>query len=85
MSLKDFWPQSFDNVGKQRPNRERKDTPSEPGEAPQDGTCSDSNPTVELDPAFTNAFNLMMANVVKVTDKKLSPLTKAVSKLVVEL
>lgn len=85
MSLKDFWPQSFDKMGKQRPNRERKDTPSELIEAPQDGAHSDSDPTAELDPSLANAFNLMTANVVKVIDEKLSPLTEAVSKLVVEL
>ena len=85
MSLESFWPQSFDKMKKSRVNKDRKDTLSAPDEGPQDGGQADSDISDGLDPALAKALSLMTANIIKVIDEKLSPLTETIHKHAAEL
>ncbi|KAL3063691.1 hypothetical protein OYC64_000094 [Pagothenia borchgrevinki] len=86
MSLENFWPQSFDKMGRTQRNRDKKDTAeSEPGECMQDGDQAESDISDELDPALAKALNLMTANIIKVIDDKLSPLVKTINNHSAEL
>ncbi|KAL3045309.1 hypothetical protein OYC64_013553 [Pagothenia borchgrevinki] len=80
MSLENFWPQSFNKMGRTQRNRNKKDTAeSEPGECTQDGDQAESDISDELDPALAKALNLMTANIIKVIDDKRSPLVEAIN------
>ncbi|KAJ4937088.1 hypothetical protein JOQ06_001672 [Pogonophryne albipinna] len=86
MSLENFWPQSFDKMGRTQRNRDKKDTAeSEPGECTQDGDQAESVISDELDPALAKALNFMTANIIKVIDDKLSPLVETIHNHSVEL
>lgn len=85
MSLENFWPQSFVKMGRTQRNRDKTDTPSEHGEWTQDGDQTESDVSDELDPALDKALRLMTANILKVTDEKLSPLAETIHKHSAEL
>ncbi|KAI4794776.1 hypothetical protein KUCAC02_031847 [Chaenocephalus aceratus] len=86
MSLENFWPQSFDKMGRTQRNRDKKDTAeSEPGECTQDGDQAESGISDELDPALAKALNVMTDNIIKVIDEKLSPLVETIHNHSVEL
>lgn len=85
MSLERFWPQSFDNMGRTRANKDKKDALSEPEEGSQDGDQAESDISEGLDPALAKALSLMTANIIKVIDEKLSPLAVTISKHAAEL
>ncbi len=85
MSLENFWPQSFDKMGRTRGNRDKKDSPSESGEDTQDGNRAESEVGDGLDPALAKALNVMTTNIIKVIDIKLSPLAETVRKHATDL
>ena len=85
MSLENFWPQSFDKMGRTRGNKDQKDSPSNPGENTQDGERAASGAGDELDPVLAKALNLMTAEFIKVVEEKLGPMAESMHKFVAEL
>lgn len=83
MSLQTFWPHSFDSMGKPKTRARDKDPASSSDlDAQQDGERPVSPGanlgSVDLDPAMAKAFEVMTANITKVIDDKLSPLSEVV-------
>lgn len=68
MSLENFWPQSFDKMGRTRGNKDKKDTPSELGNDSQDGDQAEIENAEGLDPALAKALGIMTSNIIKVID-----------------
>lgn len=85
MSLKNFWPHSFDKMGRTRGNKDKKDVPSEPGDETQDGDQVEVEIAAGLDPALAEALGVMTSNIIKVIDEKLSPLGETVHRHATEL
>lgn len=84
MSLQNFWPQSFDKMGRTRGNKDKKDAPSDTGDDTQDGDQPEG--TVDgLDPALAKALSVMTSNIIKVIDEKLSPLAETIHRHSTEL
>ena len=52
MSLENFWPRSFDKMGRTRGNKDKKDIPSEPNDDTQDGDLAESDSADGLDHAL---------------------------------
>lgn len=73
MSLENFWPQSFDKMGRTRGNKGKKDVLSEPGDNTQDGIQGEFENTNGLDPALAKALSVMTSNIIKVINEKLYP------------
>lgn len=85
MSLENFWPQSFDKMGRTRGNKEKKDVLSEPGDDSQDGDQTEFETADGLEPALAKVLSVMTHNIIKVIDEKLSPLTETIHKHATEL
>lgn len=85
MSLENFWPRSFDKMGRTRAKKDQKDALSEPGDGTQDGDQAESDTAEGLDPALAKALSVMTANIIKVIDEKLSPLAETIHKHATEL
>ncbi|KAL0147173.1 hypothetical protein M9458_057697, partial [Cirrhinus mrigala] len=85
MSLKNFWPQSFDNMGRTRGIKDKKDVPTEPDGDTQDGDQAESPAVDGLDPALAKALSVMTSNIIKVIDDKLSPLVETIHKNTTEI
>lgn len=85
MFFENFWPQSFDKMGRTRGNKDKKDVPSEPSYETQDGGQAEFENVDGLDPALVKALSVMTSNIVKVRDEKLSPPAEAIHKLAREL
>ncbi|XP_045931245.1 uncharacterized protein LOC123986873 isoform X2 [Micropterus dolomieu] len=87
MSLENFWPQSFDEMGRTRGNKDKKDVPSEPGDdnVTQDGDQTEFDTADGLDPALAKTLSIMTSNIIKVIDEKLSPLAETIHKHATEL
>ncbi|MED6285634.1 hypothetical protein CHARACLAT_031135 [Characodon lateralis] len=82
MSLETFWPQSIDNMGKPRRHRGKNDAAVVNCDLNQDGEGPSSpdagRAAADLDPAMAKAFEIMMGNITKVIENKLSPLPETV-------
>lgn len=85
MSLEDFWPQSFDNMGRPRGNKDKKDVPTEPDGDTQDGDQAEFAAVDGLDPGLAKALSVMTSNIIKVIDDKLSPLVETIYKNTTEI
>ncbi|XP_030282868.1 uncharacterized protein LOC115587269 [Sparus aurata] len=85
MSLEDFWPQSFDNMGRTRGNKDKKDVPTEPDGDTQDGDQAEFAAVDGLDPGFAKALSVMTSYIIKVIDDKLSPLVETIYKNTTEI
>ncbi len=83
--MENFWPQSFDKMGRTRANKDKKDVQSEPDDDTQDGDQAESETADALDPALAKALSVMTRNIIKVIDDKLSPLAETVQKFAAEL
>ncbi|CAB1436489.1 unnamed protein product [Pleuronectes platessa] len=85
MSLENFWPQSFDEMGRTRGNKDKKDALSEPGDDTHDGDLAEPDSADGLDPALAKALNVMTSNIIKVIDEKLGPLAETIRKHATEI
>lgn len=85
MSLDNFWPQSFDNMGRTRGIKDKKDVPNKPDGDTQNGDRAELPAADGLDPALAKALSVMTSNIIKVIDDKLSPLVETIYKNTTEI
>lgn len=77
--MENFWPQSFNKMGRRRGNKDKNEASSKLGDT-QDGNVAESDSCDGLHPALAKALGVMTSNIPKVINEKLSPLAEAIRK-----